>query len=133
MSQNTTIHPPSRKTAVWAITLAVLGAQCTAFAAAYAPVVTASAFTPPGTLTSINQVERTDKGVETWIEVQGSGQCSFTIGSTRVAPQRFESTAATPFPMRIKIPGAPLGSNLWIAKGNGNCKGTAITTFSVNG
>ena len=85
------------------------------------------------TLTSIHQVAYTDQGTETWIEVQGTGHCNYTIEGGGVAPQMFASSAAKPFPMKVKIQGAPLGSHLWTAKGTGNCTGMATTTFTVNG
>ncbi len=83
-------------------------------------------------LSGIKQVPYTNNGGETWIEVQGTGNCSFTIQSAGVAPASFSSSAAKPFPMKVKIPGAPLGSHLWQAKGTGNCNGSASTTFSVS-
>ena len=85
------------------------------------------------TLSSIHQVQYTEQGGETWIQVEGSGHCSFTIEGAGLAPQSFASSAAKPFPVNVKIAGAPLGSHLWTAKGTGNCTGNATTTFSVNG
>lgn len=133
------------RTAICALNLALLGASGAAMAATVNPN-TATSMTPAAqsalrqgvvmqaaTLTSIKQVPYTDQGTETWIEVQGTGHCSFTIESAGVATQSFASSAAKPFPMKVKIMGAPLGSHLWIAKGTGNCTGMANTTFSVNG
>jgi hypothetical protein len=84
------------------------------------------------TLTAIKQVAFTNNSGETWIEAQGTGNCSFTIESAGVAPASFSSSAAKPFPLKVKIAGAPLGSHTWKAQGTGNCSGTASATFSVN-
>ncbi len=92
-----------------------------------------SALVQHPTLASIKQVDYTDQGVETWIQVQGTGNCTFTIETAGMAPQPFASSAAKPFPMKVKIAGAPLGSHQWIAKGTGSCVGSASATFSVNG
>jgi hypothetical protein len=83
-------------------------------------------------LTSIKQVPNTGNSGETWIEVQGTGNCSFTIESAGVPTAGFSSSAARPFPMKVKIQGAPLGSHQWKAKGTGNCTGSANATFSVS-
>ena len=83
------------------------------------------------TLTSIKQVANTGNSGETWIEVQGTGNCNFSIASAGVAAQNFASSAAKPFPVKVKIAGAPLGSHQWNAKGISNCSGAAYTTFSV--
>lgn len=92
---------------------------------------------PPGALelpqlTSIKQVQYTEHSGETWIEVQGKGNCNFTIEGNGVPPQSFASSAAKPFPMKVKIQGAPLGFHNWTAKGTGNCTGQATTGFSVD-
>lgn len=84
------------------------------------------------TLTSIKQVPNTGNSGETWIEAQGVGNCSFSIESAGVPAQNFASSAAKPFPVKVKIMGAPLGSHQWKAKGTGNCTGTGGATFSVN-
>jgi hypothetical protein len=136
----------TRSATACALGLALLGAQTGALAASVAGKPMSSSMTPAaqtaagaslqmqgGTLTSIHQVEYTDQGVETWIQVQGTGNCTFTIESAGVAPQSFASTAAKPFPIKVKIAGAPLGSHFWTAKGTGKCTGSASTTFSVNG
>ncbi|MES2948275.1 MAG: hypothetical protein V4858_07015 [Pseudomonadota bacterium] len=136
----------SRMTRMRALALVLLGASSAAFAAAPPANPGTHMVTPngqtalkqgvmlqPATLTSIKQVPYTDQGTETWIQVQGTGNCSYTITGGGVAPQSFASSAAKPFPMKIKIMGAPLGSHLWTAKGTGNCMGNATTTFSVNG
>lgn len=128
-----------------AIALAVLSATGAAFATTPTPITHGATMTPAAqlavkgaitmqaaTLSAIHQVQYTDQGVETWIQVEGSGHCSYTIEGA-VAPQSFASSAAKPFPMKVKILGAPLGSYLWTAKGTGNCTGTATTVFSVNG
>ncbi len=88
---------------------------------------------PLPTLTSIKQVPYTDQGTETWIEVHGTGNCTYTITGAGLPASTFSSSAATPFPMKVKIPNAPLGSHLWTAKGTGNCTGQATTTFKVEG
>jgi hypothetical protein len=88
---------------------------------------------PLPTLTSIKQVPYTDQGTETWIEVHGTGNCSYTITGAGLPASTFSSSAATPFPMKVKIPNAPIGSHLWTAKGNGACTGQATTTFTVQG
>ena len=84
------------------------------------------------TLSSIKQVANTGNSGETWIEAQGTGYCNFSIESAGVATQNFACSAAKPFPVKVKIAGAPLGSHQWKAKGVGNCSGNASTTFSVN-
>lgn len=88
---------------------------------------------PVPTLTSIKQVPYTDQGVETWIGVEGTGICSFTIEGAGMAPQSFTSSAASPFPMKVKMQGAPIGSHLWTAKGTGKCTGNAQANITVNG
>jgi hypothetical protein len=85
------------------------------------------------TLSAIHQVLYTEQGVETWIKVEGSGHCSFTIDGAGLAQQSFASTAAKPFPMKVYVAKDILGSHLWTAKGTGKCTGNATTTFSVNG
>jgi len=128
------------------LALALLTASAASMAANVANTPNTSTMTPAaqnaakasvlmqhGTLISIKQVEYTDQGVETWIQVQGTGNCTFTIETPGMAPQAFASSAAKPFPMKVKIAGAPLGSHLWIAKGTGTCTGTANTTFTVSG
>jgi hypothetical protein len=84
------------------------------------------------TLTSIKQVQFTDHSGETWIEVAGSGNCTYTIDSAGLPPSTFSSSAAKPFPMKVKIANAPLGSHTWHAKGTGSCTGQASATFSVD-
>ncbi len=85
-----------------------------------------------GKLTSIKQVLYTDQGTETWIEVNGTGICAFTITGD-APPANFSTSAAKPFPIKVKIPNAPVGSHLWTAKGTGNCTGQATATFNVSG
>ncbi len=85
------------------------------------------------TLTAIKQVPYTDQGVETWIDVEGTGHCSFTIEGAGLPPQSFASSAAKPFPMKVKMVGAPIGSHLWTAKGTGTCTGSAQANITVNG
>ena len=146
MPLTTSTQTLSRSATACAIALTLLGANGTAFAASGSSLPPSKSMTPvaqsaagaaltmqAATLTSIHQVPYTDQGTETWIGVQGSGHCNFTIETAGMAPQTFASSAAKPFPMKVKIAGAPLGSHLWIAKGTGNCTGTANTTFSVNG
>lgn len=82
-------------------------------------------------LSSMKQVANTSHSGETWIEVQGTGHCNYTIESAGVPAQNFASSAAKPFPMKVKIAGAPLGFHNWQAKGTGNCNGTANAGFSV--
>jgi hypothetical protein len=84
------------------------------------------------TLTAIKQVPNTGNSGETWIEAQGTGNCSFSIESAGVPAQNFASSAAKPFPVKVRIMGAPLGSHQWKAKGTGNCAGAGSATFSVN-
>ncbi len=88
---------------------------------------------PEPTLTAIKQVPYTDQGTETWIEVDGTGLCTYTIEGAGLPPQSFASTAAKPFPMKVKMVGAPIGSHLWTAKGTGSCKGNAQANITVNG
>jgi hypothetical protein len=83
-------------------------------------------------LTAIKQVPFTNHSGETWMEVQGTGNCAFTIESAGVAPASFAASAAQPFPMKVRIAGAPLGSRTWKAQGTGSCSGTAVATFSVS-
>lgn len=92
---------------------------------------------PPGgaalpTLTSIKQVPYTNHSGETWIEAQGTGNCSFTVTGAGLPPSAFATTAAKPFPLKVKIANAPLGSHLWTATGTGGCQGQVTTTFSVD-
>ena len=61
------------------------------------------------TLTGIKQVPYTNHSGETWIEASGTGNCTFTIQTGGVAPQTFSTTAAKPFPIKVKIANAPLG------------------------
>jgi hypothetical protein len=84
------------------------------------------------TLTAIKQVAFTNNSGETWIEAQGTGNCTFTVESAGVPSASFSSSAAKPFPLKVKIAGAPLGSHTWKAQGTGNCNGMASATFSVN-
>lgn len=84
------------------------------------------------TLKSLKQSDNTSHSGATWIDVQGTGHCSFSIATAGVAAQGFASSAATPFPMKVKMVGAPLGSHQWQAMGTGNCKGSSSATFSVN-
>jgi hypothetical protein len=91
----------------------------------------------PGTLqiaslTGIKQVAYTDHTGETWIEASGTGYCNFTVETGGLPAQSFSTSAAKPFPMKLKIAGAPLGSHLWVAKGTGNCNGNASAQFAVN-
>ena len=83
-------------------------------------------------LTAIKQAAFTNHSGETWIEVQGTGNCAFTIESAGVATASFAASAAKPFPMKVKIDGAPLGSHNWKAQGTGSCSGVAVATFSVD-
>lgn len=83
-------------------------------------------------LNAIKQVANTNHSGETWIEVQGMGNCAFTIESAGVAPASFAASAAQPFPMKVKVAGAPLGSHNWKAQGTGSCTGVAMATFSVD-
>ncbi len=84
------------------------------------------------TLTSIKQVQYTDHSGETWIEVSGTGNCTYKIDGAGLPSAPFASTAAKPFPMKVKINGAPLGSYQWKASGTGSCSGEASATFSVD-
>ena len=146
MTLTTATQTMSRAASACAMTLALLGVNSPAFAAAGTANPTASSMTPAAQsaarasitmkapiLSAIHQVLYTEQGVETWILVEGSGHCNFTIEGAGLAPQSFASSAAKPFPVKVMIAGAPLGSHLWTAKGTGNCTGTATTTFSVNG
>lgn len=84
------------------------------------------------TLTTIKQVPYTDQGGETWIAVQGTGNCKFSIARDGGAAIDYNVANPQALPMKIKIVGAPTGSHSWAAKGTGNCTGTANTTFTVN-
>ena len=83
-------------------------------------------------LTAIKQAAFTNHSGETWIEVQGTGNCAFTIESAGIPTASFAASAAKPFPMKVKIDGAPLGSHNWKAQGTGSCSGVAVATFSVD-
>src|SRR6476646_6826756 len=105
-----------RRATACAAVIALLGANGAAFAASGGPNPATSSMTPAAlsaaragaimqaaTLTSIHQVPYTDQGVETWIQVQGTGNCNFTVEGAGMPPQSFASSAAKPFPMKVKI------------------------------
>lgn len=66
---------------------------------------------------------------QTWIEVQGTGFCSFSIATAGSLPQNFASTSGKPFPVTVAFMGALPGAHQWMAKGTGTCQGQANAAF----